>query len=84
MGNKDDIRLGIAKLEDRLGVHRSTIARWVREPEPENPLPAPHYIGDSRMWWLSEIMKWEAAEQKRGAERAATKHSRLDVSEPSK
>jgi predicted DNA-binding transcriptional regulator AlpA len=48
-------RLGIADLETRLGVDRSTVARWIRSGE----FPAPHYVGSKRAWFESEVLAWE-------------------------
>lgn len=49
-------RIGIAELEQRLGVHRATIRRWHRA----GGLPAPHYVGEHRAWFVGEIEAWEA------------------------
>lgn len=57
-------RLGIAELERRLGLHRTTIWRKCRAGD----MPAPHYLGDARRWWLHEIEAWEAAQAARPPE----------------
>lgn len=49
-------RIGIADLEKRLRVHRSTIGVWYRTKR----FPRPHYIGKRRKWFLAEIEAWEA------------------------
>ncbi|WP_242352404.1 AlpA family transcriptional regulator [Anaeromyxobacter sp. SG64] len=49
-------RLGIAEVEARLGVDRTTIWRWYRA----GKFPAPHYLGERRSWFLGEIEAWEA------------------------
>ncbi len=57
------VRLGIADVEHRLSVDRSTIWRWYRA----GKFPAPHYIGDRRCWSLQEIEQWEAEQIARPA-----------------
>lgn len=52
------LRIGIAGLERRLGVERSTISRWTRA----GTFPRPHYIASLRRWWLHEIEAWELAQ----------------------
>jgi predicted DNA-binding transcriptional regulator AlpA len=49
-------RIGIAEVERRLGVERTTIWRWYRA----GKFPAPHYLGERRAWFLGEIEAWEA------------------------
>jgi predicted DNA-binding transcriptional regulator AlpA len=49
-------RIGIAEVQRRLGVHRVTIYRWCRA----GTFPAPHYLGERRAWFLSDIEAWEA------------------------
>jgi predicted DNA-binding transcriptional regulator AlpA len=44
-------RLGIADVERTAGISRVTVWRWCRA----GKLPAPHYIGDRRMWWADEV-----------------------------
>ncbi len=48
-------RVGIAALEARLGVERTTISRWCRA----GTFPAPHYLGARRAWFIAEIEAWE-------------------------
>jgi predicted DNA-binding transcriptional regulator AlpA len=48
-------RVGIAELEQRLGVDRSTIWRWYRA----GKFPAPHFLGERRAWFLAEVEAWE-------------------------
>ncbi len=57
-------RLGISDLEARLHVDRATIWRWCRD----GRFPAPHYLSERRMWWLSEIEAWELQQMSRPAE----------------
>lgn len=70
------VRLGIADLERRLGVDRSTIWRWYRS----GKLPAPEYVMDARTWRLDVIEAWEQAqlsrppEARRGASNLAGGH----------
>lgn len=49
------VRLGAKELEARLGVNRSTFYRWYKA----GRFPEPHFIGDRRMWFLSEVEAWE-------------------------
>ena len=56
-------RIGIKDLELRTGVDRSTLWRWYKA----GKLPAPHYLGDKRVWFLSEIEAWEAEQMARPA-----------------
>lgn len=58
-------RLGIAELTARLGMHRNTIANWVRD----GRFPAPHYIAEQRRWFLHEIVAWEQANTRFAATR---------------
>jgi len=58
------VRLGIRDLEARLGADRSTIWRWYRA----GKFPEPHYIGDRRVWLLSDVEAWEAAQITRKVE----------------
>lgn len=57
-GGPTDIRLDTGKVSARLGVTPRQVARMVRRPV--NPLPAPHYLGERKRWWLSEIVAWES------------------------
>lgn len=57
-------RIGISELEARTGVERSTLYRWYKA----GKLPAPHYLGERRVWFVAEIEAWEA---RRMAEQAA-------------
>ena len=51
-------RIGIADLEDRLAINRTTIWRWYSA----GTFPMPHYIGTRRCWWLHDLEAWEAAQ----------------------
>jgi predicted DNA-binding transcriptional regulator AlpA len=55
------VRLGIAEVEARENVDRSTISRWVRK----GTFPTPHYLGRKRAWFLSEIELWEMRQMTR-------------------
>lgn len=57
------VRLGIAELERRLGVERSTIYRWYRA----GKFPEPHFLMERRVWFLGEIEAWERQQMARPA-----------------
>lgn len=57
------VRLGVAELEARFGVDRSTLWRWYRS----GRLPEPEYIADRRTWRLDVIESWERDELARPA-----------------
>ncbi len=48
-------RIGIAELEQRLGIDRSTIWRWYRA----GKFPEPEYLTDRRTWRLEVVEAWE-------------------------
>ncbi len=54
-------RIGIAALEKRLGVERSTIFRWYRA----GTFPEPHYLCDRRVWFLADVEQWEREQMAR-------------------
>lgn len=58
------LRVGIAVLERRLDVDRSTIWRWYRA----GKFPTPHYLGDRRLWFLAEVEAWELKQMSRPRE----------------
>ncbi len=58
------VRLGIADLEARLGVERSTIWRWYRS----GKFPEPEYVSDRRTWRLDVVEGWEQAQLARPPE----------------
>jgi predicted DNA-binding transcriptional regulator AlpA len=58
------VRLGIAELEQRLGVHRATIWRWCRD----GKFPQPHFVGERRRWFLSEVEAFEQVSAARTAD----------------
>lgn len=60
----DARRVGIAELERRLGLSRTTIARKRKV----GLFPEGHFVGERRKWWLHEIERWEAAQASRPAE----------------
>lgn len=50
------VRLGIAAVEARVGVERSTLWRWYRD----GKFPRPEYLGGvHRVWTVEAIEKWE-------------------------
>ncbi len=55
-GDADDIRLDAARVLARLGVTDRQLRRMVA-----GGFPAPHYLGERRRWWLSEVVAWESA-----------------------
>jgi predicted DNA-binding transcriptional regulator AlpA len=55
------VRLGIAELEARTGWHRTTIWRKYRA----GLMPKPHFLGERRFWWLSDIEEWEREQMSR-------------------
>ena len=67
------VRLGIADLEQRLNVDRSTIFRWYKT----GRFPEPTYLDDRRVWPLDAVLAWEAerlarpASARRGARNLA-------------
>ncbi len=58
------VRLGVADLEARLGVDRSTVWRWYRA----GKFPEPEYVSDRRTWRLDVVERWEAAQLARPPE----------------
>ena len=48
-------RLNIRMLEERLCCHRQTIWRWYKS----GKFPEPHYLGQNRLWFESEVELWE-------------------------
>lgn len=58
------VRIGVAALEARLGVDRSTIWRWYRA----GKFPEPEYIADRRTWRLDIVEGWEAQQLARPPE----------------
>ncbi len=61
----DDRRIGTVELEKRTATNRSTLWRWYTSEPPR--FPRPHYLGTRRLWWLSEILAWEAERLERPA-----------------
>jgi predicted DNA-binding transcriptional regulator AlpA len=53
------VRIGIADLEARLGVDRSTVWRMCRA----GAFPAPSYVGTRRVWEVAEVEAWEAEQR---------------------
>jgi len=66
-------RFKIAELEVRLGCSRQTIWRWYTA----GRLPAPHYLGQHRLWFEHEIEQWE---QKQMSSRASIKEGHRNAS----
>lgn len=66
--------LGIAKVEERYDVDRTTVWRWCRA----GTFPRPLYLSGLRRWRLSDLEAWErdrletASNGKRGAGLAST------------
>jgi predicted DNA-binding transcriptional regulator AlpA len=57
-------RLGVAELEQRLNVDRSTIWRWYKA----GRFPVPHFLVDNRRaWFLHEVEAWERDQMARPA-----------------
>ena len=69
------VRIGIADLSRRLGVDRSTIWRWYRA----GRFPAPHYLGERRMWIIADVEAWERERMARepGSRRSSRNYERL-------
>ncbi len=71
-------RLGIAEVEARVGVDRSTLYRWYQS----SRFPRPFYSGSLRTWSESDIFTWEQKQQqvpRRGARGiAAIKRGQTD------
>lgn len=57
-------RLRIAAVEQRTGFDRSTIFRKYKA----GKFPAPHFIGERRAWFESEIEEWEREQMARPPE----------------
>jgi predicted DNA-binding transcriptional regulator AlpA len=83
-GDAEDIRLDAAKVAARLDVSPRHLARLVKS----GRFPAPHYLGERKRWWLSEVQAWEAssttatppASVRRGA--ANLKHGGITTESP--
>lgn len=67
------IRLGIAPLERRLGLERSTISRRVKA----GLFPRPIYFAGRRFWDEHEISLWEKEQVSRQAEAERRAHERM-------
>jgi predicted DNA-binding transcriptional regulator AlpA len=53
---RSDIRrLTVAQLEQRLGCTKQTVWRWYTKGD----FPRPHYLGQNRVWFESEVEAWE-------------------------
>ncbi len=59
-------RIQARDLLQRLGnVDASTLRRWYTDGAPGFcGFPKPHYLGVRRLWWIDEIERWEAANEK--------------------
>jgi predicted DNA-binding transcriptional regulator AlpA len=57
-GHPEDVRLDTGKVAARLDVTPRHLARLVRQ----GRFPSPHYVGQRKRWWLSEVLAWEASE----------------------
>lgn len=60
----DVVRLGVAELERRMGVTRTTLWRWVKA----GRFPAPHFVGEHRRWFLGDVEAWEREQMARTAD----------------
>jgi predicted DNA-binding transcriptional regulator AlpA len=58
------VRLGIAQVERRVGLERSTISRRCRA----GAFPRPLYLGTRRFWTEQQIAGWEAEQLARQPE----------------
>ncbi len=56
-GGPEDLRLDTRKLLTRLCITERHLRRLVKL----GRFPSPHYLGERRRWWLSEVMAWEGA-----------------------
>lgn len=65
------VRLGIAELEERLNVDRSTISRWVRL----GAFPPPHHVGARRAWFRAEVESWEVQRMAANLSARATRNA---------
>jgi predicted DNA-binding transcriptional regulator AlpA len=68
------VRLGIAEVERRIGLERSTISRYCRA----GKFPRPTYFGARRFWTESQIAEWEWQQLARQPE--AEQHARELIS----
>jgi|GEM_PF-3762457 len=50
-------RLTVADLEQRLACTKQTIWRWYNDPKVA--FPKPHYLGQNRVWFESDVEAWE-------------------------
>ncbi len=50
-------RLTVADLEQRLACTKQTIWRWYNDPGVA--FPKPHYLGQNRVWFESDVEAWE-------------------------
>lgn len=48
-------RLTVADLEQRLGCSKQTVWRWYSKGD----FPKPHYLGQNRVWFESDVETWE-------------------------
>jgi predicted DNA-binding transcriptional regulator AlpA len=67
-GHATDVRLDAGQLSARLHATERQIRRMV-----DKGFPAPHYIGERRRWWLSEVQAWEATHATRSRPAAVTR-----------
>ena len=50
------IRLNARQVAERLGVSKQTVWRWYTAGD----FLKPHYLGQNRVWWLSDVEAWES------------------------
>jgi predicted DNA-binding transcriptional regulator AlpA len=53
--NSGPRRLTVAQLEQRLACTKQTIWRWYTK----GSFPKPHYLGQNRVWFESDVESWE-------------------------
>ena len=69
-----DRRMTAGEVEARVCLGSSRITKRYKATPPT--FPAPHYIGNRRFWWASELEKWEAANVTANNEHKSNKNLR--------
>jgi len=57
-------RIGIREVEERTHAERTSIRRWYTRGD----FPKPHFLGSRRVWWESDVARWESERAARPAE----------------